>query len=583
MRVNRKPNFKQMVKEASATKKALIKKLPESVKRNLKEDIFDDMITPGIEVLDMLDKVKAENPNLSTPEFEDLISDIEPAALPKEADLDPETGVENAVDIVETFKQGKKVLKEASAYEQAVRDYVAQVGIENAGTYNDYVDWCETSDPVIAPIPAQNFRKFLNRIKAETPVEPGPEPEPYEMSAGLSSLVQALDDGEEVISDAATTVDEKYKTIELKLKRVTTGRSMKNYYLLFGDAGIGKSKIVEKCLQKTGYENVPVLTGDIGKSRSDVARFLWKYKDTELVVLDDCDSMINKRGADPSVANMLKGAMDPDRHTVTISPTVQKLLNKTARGEEGEGPAHQRSGVYKVLRDGELLCSADGEIIFMDPADSEAEEVPPMTFSSKNEAIEFCKEDKQEGSVYEVVDQTGVSVMMYDADADSVSEDGEEIDTSADIPQTWRFNARVIFISNLDTPDINPAVISRCDYYCLHLTQEEYMVRLGQIINDMVIDADGRTGWSDADIREAKAFTVSLMASVIEAANHGVKIFNKPVVLTHPLEFRIVRDLVEGQLMLIEDYMEEHPEADKKTARQATLKSFIRICLLPKL
>ena len=79
MRVNRKPNVKQMVKEASATKKALIKKLPESVKKNLKEDIYDDMITPGIEVLDMLDRVKAENPNLSTPEFEDLISDIEKA------------------------------------------------------------------------------------------------------------------------------------------------------------------------------------------------------------------------------------------------------------------------------------------------------------------------------------------------------------------------------------------------------------------------------------------------------------------------------------------------------------------------
>lgn len=567
---------KKLLQEALKLKKVLSAVPSKGITEDV--DLEKSFIEPGLAALDQVASIKGELPPI---EFEDLIADIEPADLPKISDEDAETGIDGSIDITESIKRGELVLTEASAYKQAVQEYVDEVGIENAGTYRDYTEWCATSQPAKDPIPGQNFRKFLNELKANQPEEPATPKAPYQMSAALSDLVDACNEGGEFVESAVNTVHEKYDNIERKLKRVITGRSMKNYYLLFGDAGIGKTKTVEKCLEKCGYTGVPQIKGDVGKSRTDVAMFLYKYKDDELVVLDDCDSMINIKGTDPAVMNMLKGAMDPDSHTVTISPTVQKLCNNRL-ADLYKGPANTITGSYKVLRDGELLCSEGGDILFIDPADAATEDIPPMLFNSKAEAQEFITEDNEEGSVYEVVSNTsGDTVLMYEDG--QFSDDGETLDTTkAEFPSTWKFNCRVIFVSNLDTKDINPAVISRCDYYCLHLTQEEYMVRLAEIIDDMKFDLS-RTGWSEESVRKTKAFVVSLMASVIEAANNGVMLMGKKVVLTHPLEFRLVRDLIEGQMMLIEDYIEENPDATEEEARRATLKTFIRAYLLPKL
>ena len=359
--------------------------------------------------------------------------------------------------------------------------------------------------------------------KSSGPKEPS---KPAELSAGLQSLVNACSAGADYVETAADTVNAKYKMIGMKLKRVILGKSLKNYYLLMGDAGIGKSYIVKDFLTKCGKDpkSVPLIKGDIGSSRTDVAKFLWKYKDEELVILDDCDTTIQSKN--PAVQNMLKGAMDPDGHAVTISPTILKELTKSLQQEAIEAKYGKNNKLFEA-RD---IDDEDDEWL-----------------------------DDEEGDV-----------------------EGEGL-LDTDVPtETWTFNARVVFVSNLDEKDVTKAVLSRCDYFCLHLTQEEYLIRLGKIIKDMDINSPN-SGWTDERVDDAKAMAVAMMANVIEAANKGVKLFNKTVRLTHPLEFRIVRDLVEGYLMLVDDYIEENPGATEEEAGDAIIPEFVRTILMPRL
>ena len=491
--------------------RAMMESYNKTEKQVLTEDgdtTLQDLLAPAKAALATLEKLKADGTIPEIP-YEDLI--MAEVLDTSEDDLDPKTGIEESAE------------RKAARLEESAEDVKAFLAESPNGTLSDFRDWMATQGKELKSSDAQNFRKYSRRA-ADDGAAPTAEPiksDPnYVPSAGLASMMEICNAGEDYIETAADTVAAKYKMIALKLKRVIAGKSLKNYYLLFGDAGIGKSYIVREWLDKMGFEDVPQIKGDIGRSRTDVAKFLWEYKDAELVVLDDCDSLIDKQATDKSVQNMMKGAMDPDGHTVTISPTILKNVNNLLSEE-------------KLGKNNHLY---------------EAE------FDEDEDLEDFEREDDG----------------MLD------TEGAEITDT------TWTFNARVIFISNLDTPQVNPAVLSRCDYFCLHLTQEEYLVRLGMIIGDMKFDTE-KTGWTVESIDNAKALAVTMMANVIEAANHGVKLFGKVVRLTHPLEFRIVRDLVEGYLLLTEDYMEENPGASEDEAGKAILPEFVKTILLPKL
>ena len=487
-------------------------------KESLKEGIAQDIMAPAKEILSLLDKV--DIPDMP---YDDLIQGVELDV--SEDDLDQETGSESGGSLEE-----KVINKLTEAVNQTVADFLS-TNPENKG-YKAYTQFCD--DTGVKAISSAAFLQARKKYedggadasayeKSSEPKEPS---KPVELSAGLQSLVNACSAGADYVETAADTVNAKYKMIGMKLKRVILGKSLKNYYLLMGDAGIGKSYIVKDCLTKCGKDpkSVPLIKGDIGSSRTDVAKFLWKYKDEELVILDDCDTTIQSKN--PAVQNMLKGAMDPDGHAVTISPTILKELTKSLQQEAIEAKYGKNNKLFEA-RD---IDDEDDEWL-----------------------------DDEEGGV-----------------------EGEGL-LDTDVPtETWTFNARVVFVSNLDEKDVTKAVLSRCDYYTLHLTQEEYLIRLGKIIKDMDINSPN-SGWTDERVDDAKAMAVAMMANVIEAANKGVKLFNKTVRLTHPLEFRIVRDLVEGYLMLVDDYIEENPGATEEEAGDAIIPEFVRTILMPRL
>lgn len=502
------------------TVKSLQKKL-KAINENI--DNVDDYIQPALKALDVIKSIENRLPNIP---YKELI-DNEDILDISEKDLDTKNGLEESVSIElkkqrleeESVPGGLKVLtnwideggdrKKPGAYEEFL-DYATKAGID---TSKIDPTWFNTRSRNIVWANRKNKNPEKSPKLQEPVVE---EPKKIELSKSLQDMIDICNAGSEYVETAADTVAAKYRTIDLKLRRVITGKSLKNYYLLFGDAGIGKSTIVKDTLKDLGYTDVPIIKGDIGRSRTDVARFLWETKDKEIIILDDCDTMIDKTATDKAVQNMLKGAMDPDGHRVTISPTIQKMVSKAMT--LGENKKKNDDFFKKMLREDE---------------DTEDTEV-----SSENE-IEM-------------------------------------------IPTSWDYNARVIFISNLDTPQVNPAILSRCDYYCLHLTQEEYLIRLGIIIDKMKIDTT-KSGWTEDQIKKSKAVAVMMMSNVIEAANKGVKLFGKTVKLTHPLEFRIVRDLVEGYLILVDDYKDHHPGASDTEAGTKILPEFVKVVLIPKL
>lgn len=498
---------------------------------------FQDLIAPAMAAMDMVSEM-----DLPKIDFNELFTNVELDV--SEDELDPETGLEESVKIA--MAEGIN-LNEVAGGKPALRRYLATLASGESPDKEGFETWAASEGIELGTITNSWFNQSVKDVtkggtvnlsaKASPAAEEGPDPD-YVPSENLQKLIAQCEESGEDLTSAASTVRAKYLNIERKLKRVIRDASYKNYYHLFGDAGIGKSVIVNDCLAKCGKEvvndlslvtdtmkQVPLIKGDIGRSRSDVARFLWDTKDLDLVILDDCDSVL-KKDVDNAVANMLKGAFDPDGHTVHISASIQKKANSYVMEENAK-----EARLRKMI---------------------EAKRNP---------------ED-------------------YDEDADDDNYDTDEegmLNTNDGVISelSWNYPCRIIFVSNLTAAQCTPAVFSRMDYFELHLTQEEYMVRLADIIDDMKFD-NSKTGWSDQQVKEAKATAVLMMSNAIEAANHHIPLFGTPVKFSHALEFRIIRDLVENFLILVDAYVEERG-LDPEDAKLQCIPEFVRTVLLPKL
>lgn len=495
------------------------------------ETSFADIIKPGLEFLKQIDDAQ-KNGELDLPPVDENDIKISDVLKTSEKDL----SVDGTLN--EAYFQNKQGLQEAGkSYQQIVKEYLDQGG---SGDYNEWREWAKTipeAEKALA-VNSYNFRKLYElaggtvpaststkRASAEEPFTPPTPKADYQMSAELKNLIDVAEAGQDFVETAATTVADKYETIELLLRRVIRGKAAKRYYILAGDAGIGKTYTVSKILQEEGKADIDSITytGSIGRSISSIALFLWQHKDDEIIVLDDCDTFLRK-GGNPDVVNILKGCMEPGtNYKVGIPSSIaNKITKELARGKKDESKVSD-----KVKR----------------------------LFESEDE-----EEEEQDEEIL----------------------DDEELDISDVIPTAWQFNARLVIISNLHESQIEDALWSRCDHFDLHLTQEEYLVRLGMIINGM--DVGQKAGLcTPEEAAEAKALVVSVMTSIIEAGNNGVKLYGKYIKLTDHLEFRIVKDLVNVWLAMLDRYVEQHPGVDRDEAKKAIMPRWIRIGVIPRM
>lgn len=518
-----------MTKEKKAAIQEKVAKLREAVKnykrdlqeKRLRESSFEDLLKPVSRARQELVKAVADAGIISlSPEVLDTDKiDLNAVLGTSEEDFNPETGslTESAM---KALQEEKQVLKEES-YQDIVNDYKANGGTDN---YEDYKTWAANykNSEKASILTRRNFLIYYKLSDAEPAAAAAPVNE-EPPSQELMNLIDLVDAGESFTETAVDTVTTKYEMVELKLRRVIRGKSVKRYYLLAGDAGIGKTFIINSLLEEAGkLDTTPVVTGSIGRNPTTVAEFLWKYKDADLVILDDCDTFLRK-DANPDVSNMLKGAMEPGTgYHVHITATIAKRLSTMIR-ESVE------------LKEGEAPVADD---------------------------------------------------LVLDDDWDDIEGLGEDdpayIANDHQIPTDWTFNARLVIVSNLHENQINEALWSRCDHFDLHLTQEEYFVRLGMIIDKMDIGVkDGI--YSAEDVQSAKDLVMSVLGPLIEAGKKGITMFGKRIQLKESLEFRLVKDVVDMWLSMVERYMEVHQGVSKDDAKKACLKKWVRVVVIPRI
>lgn len=508
-------NIKKLQEKLNVCKRLLAEK-------RFQEATFEDIIKPS---MDLLNKVHAANVanELDLPPLEDDL-DFNRLLSTSENDLDSTDGTLNEA----ALERIKKTLQEAKlnemTYNDIIKDYIRAGGSQDYDAWRDWlIDQSEDVAQKGAVLNKWAFDTRYNQLSSVTsagkPVAAAPEPvvDPnYVPSDNLQSLIDICCANEEYAENALTTVTDKYDTIDLILRRVVRGKSTKRYYILAGDAGIGKTYTVSKILKEEGKADdidKITFTGSIGRSVTSIATFLWQHRNDELLVLDDCDTFLRKDG-NPDVINILKGCMEPGTgHTVGIPDTIAKKITKS-------------------------LGSPDIEDM----------------------------------SLEDLIDQQGL-----EAEAEKEANAGDFA-----VPTKWVFNARLIIISNLHESQINDALWSRCDHYDLHLTQEEYLIRLAAIIDGMDVGQKSNI-CTEEEAKEAKALVLSVLQAIIEAGVHGVKIFGKFIQLTDHLEFRIVKDLVNTWLAMLEQVLEKNPGISRDEAKKSIMNKWLRISVIPRL
>lgn len=358
---------------------------------------------------------------------------------------------------------------------------------------------------------------------------------------------------------AAEIVEEKYATIVKRLKDIIHKKSSKNYFILFGDPGIGKSFIVNEVFQRELGVNLNTkneeelssrgilkAVGDVGKSRSSAAEFLYVNRDKDFIILDDCDSLIMNT-TDPAVSNMLKGAMDPDHHTVTVDPGIAILVNKRIleRAEAENKLAklqNKRKGNSSDTKGDESSLNEETWTDFLRPENN------------------IDKEDS--------ADTKGDEQSLDTENNESIDEN-DNIDF---MPLKFSFEKpRVIFISNATPKNINEALLSRSSHFYLHLTFEEFIIRLKLVLDKL----KKRGGYTDEEWNEAKVVVFDILVTMAETQKNGLKFGGITLKFSRGFEFRLVEELATLWLQRVERYLDENPGSTREDARRKCFRKYI--------
>ena len=512
-------------------KKTDITKLREAVRNckvrlNMKmneaagEDAFDQIVGYGRDLLKVVQDPQVQAVLKEFPvENEDSL-DLKGMLNTSEDDLN-EKGLNEAL-LVRANR-----LQEGRSHRQLIADYKAEGGEVNMRAYREWFAE-QPESATLAPPATSFFTKEMggapsmggggyddgNEISI---VKPNPNYKPSDNLMNLINACGGLDAMSEVQS-AKDSVVERYELIEVIAKAIVRNRYNKHYYILAGDPGIGKTYIIKQVLKQEGRNDVPYLTGSIGRSKSSIYAFLWKYKDEDLIILDDCDQILRADG-NVEVRNILKGAMEAETgYTVGCSdPLMRKKVSSLIA-----------SGLEEDVDDDNLNRI------------SESEEV-------EDEGME----DEDTGGEFE-------------------------------LPESWTFNCRIIFISNLTQSQLDPALFSRCEVTVLTLTHEEFMLRLGAVIDGM--DCGQKDAiFTEDEVKDAKALVLSVMASVIEAGENGQMLCGKQVILQPHFQFRAAKDLVSLWITLFRSAMEGKPASAAAEVKNEILRKWVRTCVIPKM
>jgi hypothetical protein len=335
----------------------------------------------------------------------------------------------------------------------------------------------------------------------------------------------------------------------------------------------------EPVLTKKGWA-IKATYGSIGNSLTSLAVFLFNHRQNYVLIMDDADGFLLSGNA--QVQNILKAALE--QHPVTFPNTVLDRLNR----ERGAIEAQNESTIEKSVIDKIQLLNG-----FINRKRLR-EEIEGYGYESEDDREEEDREESDYSYNYKINTKpsnenisSNVSTERNNdtKDDDNDDENKEELDKflalkSGGIPDSFLFESKMIFISNLRFSQLNEAVLSRMDNYEIVLTPEEFLYRVKSVLPAIVVKGD----FTDEEKEWAKQKSLGLLGLAIEAQEKDKMLFGGSVAIQKSqLQFRLIPTLTTKLLNYVNKEMDSLRINDKNEAFKSVLPDYVRFVLLPRL
>lgn len=432
-----------------------------------------------------------------------------------------------------------------------------------------------------------NVRGTTKKAEEEEPIEERPvfDPDAADADPLLVKLMKKKSaQAEAKVDSLKETVEEKYYAIYDAAKRLANGRSLKHHVFICGDAGVGKSYMVEKAIEVGQSQWRPNprdskkpefigLHGSVGNGMTNILLFFWKNRNGKLILLDDADGFLVN--SDQDVQNFLKACLDPDMHPVTTSPTIRAKANKILELEWAQ--TQKKLGESTIcldtsrLHEGKMACSVNGNQFEWDVSLNEARELfkefgSPEAIRRYNESkktIQRWKPDA-DGELHLITESsadpddgmTDEEAAAFESMWGAEAPDDEMLMTEApEIPQTWQFTSSLMMISNLRLAQVNDAVRSRCQCVELTLTRPEFLYRAESIIDKIDVGSDSSVDPLTVDWAKKESFAI--FKTIVGATSMSGTGFDD-VQINIPLEFRLIATMTGAWLARYDRWCESN-------------------------
>lgn len=365
----------------------------------------------------------------------------------------------------------------------------------------------------------------------------GHEIDPDAMSDTLKQWVQ---DYAEVSSDV--TVDEIFEEVEAIVKNICIGRSDKRHALIAGDPGIGKTYTVKKVIKnylpngkKLSYES-----GDIGANLTSLVPFLFYHRDNEIIILDDNDKVLKKE-CDTSIKNFLKGILDPDAPNKPVSVRANQLRQYQAGLELLMDEEANLKENYTPVKEG-VLIEIDEEALYENRFVMKVNGITQL-----NEMISMQEAHDLSNMVRPCTKAEGARLKESLIDDDFEDQDEEFIDNGDEdtfgesFPRKFVFNSSMVFISNLDFKQIDPANLDRCESIEVKLNLDQFMGRLQSVLGGLCQGSTYST--TPQYMRDwAKKCVFVILEGIVEAFYAGARLFSQDIIIKRKFTFRMFEE-----------------------------------------
>jgi hypothetical protein len=302
-------------------------------------------------------------------------------------------------------------------------------------------------------------------------------------------------------------------------------------------AGLVKQRDLKKLNKKSEYF---FNNGSVGTSKTSTISFLFKHRDHELIVLDDCDSFLISD--DMEVKNVLKAAFTMGKEGGHVTTGSMSIRVRVGNELANQGYYIEQENLGKM--NDSLTTSTIGKALnhFLEDKNLDIEEDEHFTESDDD------------------LDD------MYDEDEDNYDDDNEDDDGGKKgkkgsskapkieqlLPEHWTFTSKMICVTNLNLSDIDPALLSRSNTVEIQLTDEEFIYKLKEI-KEILGNKETPLPLKEFQYYKEIAYEVLLIA--LEAAHQNLSIKGiGPIVIRVPLEFRILTFLTDNLIAIMDEY-----------------------------